>query len=321
VSAQPPLEAAALVAEYEALRHSVGARRVARDAVAVTGPEAAAYLQGQCTQDIAALVPGGSADTLVLSPEGKVDVLARVTRRGEDDYVLDTDGGSGDALVARLLRFRLRTKVEVTPLAGDMVALRGPGAAALGGPDAAAGRLVLPFSWGGWEGVDLLGRADPVLPDVVVWCGEAAVAACRIEAGIPVMGRELDERTIPEEAGLVERTVSFTKGCYTGQELVARLEARGNRVARRLRAVVLAGGAGFGPGDPVVAALARADLVAGDRSVGRCTSAAWCPGVGGPAALAYVHRSVAPDEPVAVVVEGLDRPLAAVVRALPLVAG
>ncbi len=103
------------------------------------------------------------------------------------------------------------------------------------------------------------------------------------------MGRELDGGTIAAEAGLVERTVSFTKGCYTGQELVARLDARGNRVARRLCGIVL------DPPATEAGGLVGADLTVADgdgKVVGTVTSAAWCPGVGAVAGLAYVHRSV-----------------------------
>ena len=108
------------------------------------------------------------------------------------------------------------------------------------------------------------------------------------------MGSELDAKTIAAEADLVARTVSFTKGCYTGQELVARLDARGNRVPRRLRGLVLdAAAAGSTPplrSEQLVGALLE-DPGSG-KSVGRITSAAWSPTLGGLVALAYVHRSV-----------------------------
>ena len=125
-------------------------------------------------------------------------------------------------------------------------------------PEAAAGLLTvltergvlaLPFEWNGWTGVDLLGpgrrRARPgraALPAGVVRCGADAVEACRIVSGIPAMGTELTAKTIAAEAGLVERTVSFTKGCYTGQELVARIDARGSNVPRRLVGLVAPAG-------------------------------------------------------------------------------
>jgi folate-binding protein YgfZ len=140
------------------------------------------------------------------------------------------------------------------------------------------------------------------------------------------MGSELDERTIAAEAHLVERTVSFTKGCYTGQELVARLDARGSRVARRLCGLVPVAGAGgaampTGGADP--GALVGASLLGPDgvKQVGRITSAAWCPGLGGPAALGYVHRSVEIGESVTLETDGgPDGSTRALeVRALPMI--
>jgi folate-binding protein YgfZ len=125
----------------------------------------------------------------------------------------------------------------------------------------------------------------PGWPPLEVPLGDpAAFEVARIEAGVPAMGRELTEKTIPQEAGsLVEHAVSFTKGCYTGQELVARLEARGAKVARRLRGVVL---------DPAGEGLDDATLVLADREVGRLTSVAWSPRFAAPVALAYVRRDV-----------------------------
>ncbi|MCU1489162.1 MAG: folate-binding protein YgfZ, partial [Acidimicrobiaceae bacterium] len=109
-----------------------------------------------------------------------------------------------------------------------------------------------------------------------------------IEAGIPRMGRELDDSVIPYEAGLVEQTVSFTKGCYTGQELVARLDARGANVPRRLRGVLLL------PGPPDLLPTVGDTIRFGGKQVGRLTSVAWSPRRGAGVALAYVGRAVAP---------------------------
>ncbi len=286
-----------LAGDYEALRHGLGAVEVARDALWLHGPDARGYLQGQCSQDVAGLGPGASVDALLLAPNGKLDALIRVHGLA-DGFVIDVEGGFGDAVVARLERFKLRTKISLEPLGWRCVALRG---AAVDVPETGPGTaegppdlLVAGVEWSGWGGVDLLGP-DPAaaVPPEARWCGPAAYEACRIEAGIPVMGRELDGRTIAAEADLVERTVSFTKGCFTGQELVARLDARGSRVARHLCAVVLVGGAL----DP--ATVVGAELVGPDGTGrGEVTSAAWCPAVGGPAGLAYAPRSLAVPGPV-----------------------
>jgi len=302
-----------LAAEYAALRNGVGAHRLARDVLSVSGADAASYLQGQCSQDVAALEIGGAADSLLLAPEGKVVALIRVLRRAEDSFVLDVDGGFGEAVAARLGRFLLRAKVAIEALDWECVALRGDIHAAGGGASSTEGWRV-PVEWNGWRGVDLLGPAGTVtVEDDALWCGDAAWEACRIESGVPVMGRELDEATIPAESGLVERTVSFTKGCYTGQELVARIDSRGNRVARRLCGLVVEASS-----DPVT--LVGAELVVGDseKVLGRVTSAALCPGLDGVGALAYVHRSV--EVPGAMTVwAGSGGHIAAQVRALPLV--
>jgi folate-binding protein YgfZ len=160
--------------------------------------------------------------------------------------------------------------------------------------------------WPGLPGVDLIGEA-PAPPPGVPACSPEAYEAVRIEAGIPEMGRELDDRTIPAETGLVDRSVSFTKGCYTGQELVARIDSRGGNVPRHLRGVVVAGDV-----VPPVAAAVEVD----GKEVGRLTSAAVSPGLG-PVALAYVRRAVQPPADVTVAWESGSA--AARVQALPLV--
>jgi len=303
-----------LGAGYEALRHGCGAYRLARDVLRLSGPESIAYLQGQCSQDVAGLAVGASADALLLEPDGKLNALVRVVRTGEEECLVDVDAGYGDAVAARLARFKLRSKVDIEMLDWPCVALRGPGApraepAGLAG--ACGGRVSAPgvhgavvyelaVRWNGTEGVDLLGPdAETAVPPGTRWCGKEAWEAMRVEAGIPVMGRELDGRTIAAEAWLVERTVDFQKGCYTGQELIARLDARGSRVARRLCGVVLGAATDSAAEAGVIAGMEMENLVGsdlvvpgGDKTVGTITSAAWCPGVGGPAALAYLHRSV-----------------------------
>ena len=110
---------------YSALTESQGASDARRDVVRVSGPDAERYLQGQLSQDVAALAPGAWAWALVLAPQGKLDAFVRVYRAGADEFILDTDAGTGPPLVARLLRFRLRTKAEVEQLEWRVVAVRG----------------------------------------------------------------------------------------------------------------------------------------------------------------------------------------------------
>ena len=238
---------------------------VARDVLLVHGPDAEAYLQGQLSQDVAALAPGDSAFSLLLQPQGKVDAWLRVTRTAVDAFALDVDAGWGEAVAARLRRFLLRVKVEIEPVDWTVVAVVEGDAPVPPG----AWRVVPEL---GGDGADLLG------PGVALPEG-ADVAddyeSRRIRAGVPRMGAELDESTIPASAGVVERSVSFTKGCYTGQELVARIDSRGDRVPIKLRRL-----AGDAP--------AGATLERDGREVGRVTSSA--DGV----ALGYVRREVEP---------------------------
>jgi folate-binding protein YgfZ len=267
---------------------------VPRDFIRVSGPEAVSYLQGQLSQDVEGLEIGRSAESLLLAPQGKIDALVRITRTGDDAMLIDVDGGFGEAVVARLARFKLRTKADIEPQGWRCLALRGPGLA-----DLALGArpwvgLTVPADWPGLPGLDLLGE-DPPVPGRMRVCGSAAWEAVRVEAGVPRMGAELTERTIPAEAGVVERAVSLTKGCYTGQELVARIDARGSRVPRHLRGVVL--GAGEVP--PVGAAVIG-DSARGERELGQLTSVAVSPALRGAVALAYVRREVEPPADVVV---------------------
>ncbi len=227
-----------------------------RDVVTASGPDAATFLQGQLSQDVVGLAVGASAWSFVLQPTGKVTALVRVLRMASDEFRLDTDVGYGGEVLVRLNRFRLRVKVELT----------GPETV-----DAWAG--VTAGSVVGWTG-ELTEAVGGVAPDGAVH-DDTEYQRLRIEAGWPAMGAELTEDVIPGETGLVPVTVSFTKGCYTGQELVARIDSRGNNVPRHLRRVRL-----DAPAEP------GARIHVGDKDVG------WVTSVLGEAALAYVGRGV-----------------------------
>ncbi len=303
-------------ATYEALRSTSAWRVVARDALVVSGPGALEWLQGQLSQDLSSLRavdgPAGteqlggaevqsgavtdSLDTLVLSPQGKIESLCRVSAIGADRLLLDLKAGFGAALSSRLRRFKLRVKADIETV-DDLRALqvRGPllpSAADLMSSAAKAAVAVVDVTWPLWRGRDLLFRGG--LPDLsqaraLLGSGPGdpdAFEAVRIEAGIPELGRELGDRTIPQEVGgLVEHAVSFSKGCYTGQELVARIDARGSNTPRRLRGVVIdAGAKGQAP-------VAGDGLIVQDATVGELTSVAFSPGHGAFVALAYVKRA------------------------------
>ncbi len=289
--------------DYLALRREVGAVWLARDFVRVHGPETFSYLQGQLSQDVSNLEVGGAADSFLLQPQGKVEAFVRVTRFEEDEAVLDVDAGYGQAVLDRLQRFKLRVKADIEPLDWRCLALRGPHAHDL---EPVTG-VVVSADWPGLPGIDVLG-VEPGVPEDVRLCGQDAWEAVRIEAGIPVMGRELTARTIPAEAGVVERAVSFTKGCYTGQELVARIDSRGGNVPRHLRGVVVGTNVLPPPG---------ANVVVDAREVGSLTSVGESLDRRAPVALAYVRRDVVPPADADVCWEGGSAP--ARIESLPLV--
>jgi folate-binding protein YgfZ len=266
-----------------------------RDVVRVAGPEALTFLDGQLSQDLKPLEVGGSSDSLLLQPQGKVVALVRVTRAGDDEYLLDVDGGWAHEVIDRLERFKLRTKATIEVVDGwRCLALRGPRA-----HEAATGAAA---DWPGLPGVDVLGPSVEV-PDGVPLVDADVYEATRIEAGVPRMGSELTEDTIPAEAtGVIERAVSFTKGCYTGQELVARVDSRGGNVRRRLCGVEFDNDAVPGAGT---------ELPGEDgRTAATITSATISPRTGNAVALAYVGRGI--ETPTTL-------PSGAVVKALPLV--
>lgn len=240
-----------------------------RDVVRVSGSDAVSYLQGQISQDVEALGDGESARSLILQPQGKVDAWFRITRVAADEFLLDVDAGWGETLVARLKRFMLRVDVELTLESWDFHGYRGQT------PDGVDAPIVAVVE----GGVDVLAPAL-ARPDAEL-LSDDQFTALRIEAGRPEMGAELTEDTIPAAAGIVNESASFTKGCYTGQELVARVDSRGNNTPVQLRRFR---GTGTTPslGDPIVV---------DGSDVASLTSVA--PAAGGWIALGYLKRSAA----------------------------
>ena len=256
------------------MSHFVGTR----DVVTVSGEEAETYLQGQISQDITALAVGDSAWSLILQPQGKVDAWFRITKRSDDTFLLDVDAGYGEQLLARLKRFKLRTKADLDLQTWAWHAIREHE-----DPQNAPETPIAAAPPGGQVGLDLLG---PELPEPL----SAPMSAdeferLRILAMVPAMGKELTEDTIPAAAGIVDESVSFTKGCYTGQELVARVDSRGNNTPQKLRLIT-------GQGLPDVGA----ELTHGGESAGVLTSVAPDGESGDFVALAYVKRAMAEEQ-------------------------
>ena len=227
---------------------------IARDILTVEGPDAAKYLQGQLSNDVAGLAVGASCWSFLLEPTGKLGFVVRVRRSGTESFVIDTDAGDAASVETRLRRFLIRTKATLT--AGEMVVdLDGQG----------TGTELI-----GWWGDGTHRVTDePVSIDAA-----GAAESRRIDAGWPGAAELLDG-LIPGETGLVPVAASFTKGCYTGQELVARIDSRGNNVPKMLHRIVLESAAAAGD-----------EIIVDGTAVGSLTS------VSGLAALGYVRRSV-----------------------------
>jgi folate-binding protein YgfZ len=213
--------------------------------VRVSGPEAEDYLQRMLSNDVEALAAGDTSDALLLTPKGRMIAPLRVVRRSKEDFLLSTEPELGDRVVAELARMRFAAQCEIVSEEHESW-----------------------FILGGGEVVDERPEGDEA-------SAEEAERA-RIEAGDPRWGAELDETILPAEAGLDETHISFTKGCYPGQEPIARLHYRGH-VNRRLRVLEVADAK---PGDAIEHE---------GEAVGRITSAA--PEL----ALGYVRATVPED--------------------------
>jgi folate-binding protein YgfZ len=236
-----------------------------RSFVRVKGPDAADYLQRMVSNDVEALAVGESCPALLLTAKARVTAPVVVWRRGDEDYLLLTEPGLGDAVRSLLVRMRLRARCEIEAEEHESVVVFGE-------------RDGLPSELPG--AVEVLdGGLEPTLTD-------EELDLRRIAAGVPRWGREIDDRILPAEAGLDRTHVSFSKGCYPGQEPVARLHFRGHP-NRSLRVLEL---------DDVPEY--DAELLHDGKVVGRVTSAARRED-GSVVALAYVRTEVPDDAPLA----------------------
>jgi folate-binding protein YgfZ len=262
------------------------ANRSPHGLVVVSGDDATSFLQSLVSQDLDPIGDGESAPSLLLTPQGKLDVVFRVTRVG-DEWWLDTEAGYGPRLAASLTRFRIRVKADIE----DRTATTGMLSLIGGRLDLEVdGLRALPTPWEGFEGIDGLGPVGAIVdaldglgPEVTRWTSDQ-FEAFRIEQGVARLGVDMDEKTIPQEAFLDRDAVSFTKGCFLGQELVARIDSRGhvNRYLRRLRV------------DGTDVPSSGAKVVVGEKEVGAVTSAVAVPGEGRVVALGMIRREVEP---------------------------
>jgi folate-binding protein YgfZ len=276
--------------EYLAARGGAGLAVGSHDLVWVTGGDAVSFLDGQLSQDVAAMAAGDVARSLLLEPRGKLRALLWVLR-GDDRVGLVADAGVGGVVSEQLRRFRFRVDAEIAPDDRRIAVLWGSASKDV----LAAADLAAEEGWTEADGVVVAAIGVGVPRFLVAGAvdleaagarpiGALAETAVRIEAGEPVMGVDVDESTIPQETGLVPEAVSFTKGCYLGQELVARIDSRG-RVNRHLRGVVVR--------DTVLPPSGAEIFVEAD-AVGRITSVGESLELRAPVALATVRREVEP---------------------------
>jgi len=232
-------EIAELHQHYAILRDQAGYVRQSRDVVNIAGPDASEYLNGQLSQDIASLEPGEAVWTFLLQPTGKVEAYGRIFRASDEHFVLEVPAGWGDAIHRRLERFLLRVKCEISQDSWVLHSYRGAKLPADYQPESTQPEILkAQVQWGDVIGFDFLGR-QLTLPADMPQCSPVALDILRVEAGIPQLGREILPEAIPSEIGtaLLEEAVSFTKGCYVGQELVERMHSRGSGAPRRLLGV------------------------------------------------------------------------------------
>jgi folate-binding protein YgfZ len=227
--------------------------------VGVAGPDAEDFLQRMLSNDVAALSPGEACEALLLTAKARVIAPLRVLRRGPDDFLLLTEPDLGERVRHELMRFKFAAKAEIAAEEHSSIIVFGT----------AEGIPTRDYGEPAAEVLDA-GLEPTVAPD--------ELERLRIEAGTPQWGAEIDDRVLPAEAGLVEHAVSFSKGCYPGQEPIARLHYRGH-VNRRLRVLDV-------EGDPPPR---DAEIRLGEKVVGRVTSA-----VSG-RALGYVRAEVPED--------------------------
>ncbi len=299
------MSAIELDGQYRAIREEAGFCRRERAWLSVEGPDAAEYLQGQVTNDMEALEPGTGVYSALLDRKGRMQADMRVLRLSGEQILVELEPEAHAASLRHLTMYSVGRDVAVNDRNGTLVLVSvvGPAAAQLTGlpplaseydnqrveldgigvrsvrTDAGLDLIVDPDRAGDLERA-LEGRG-------VAAVSEEALEILRVEGGRPRYGREMTTETIPQEAGINDRAVSFTKGCYIGQETVARLHYKG-KPNRHLRGLRL--GAMAEPGAPV-------NL--GERELGRVGTAVLSPALG-PIGLAILRREAEPGDTVTV---------------------
>jgi folate-binding protein YgfZ len=330
------------LAEYEAVRGAAAAGLIdlsRRGRVEVSGAEAVRFLNGMVTNNVAALGDGEWFEAAFPNPQGRLLALARVFRRG-DSFLFDTEDATRAVMLRHLERFTLAGDFHVRDLSDETTLLSVQGAGAIdvvrsvlgdAAAETARGRLsVVEFGAGrvtaarathtGEDGFDFFADASeaPALRGALTAAGARpvgfdALEVLRVEAGRPRYGVDATEQNVVLEVVDEAAAVSYTKGCYVGQEIIARIHWRGH-VAKKLTGLCLEGGG-------EVAAGARLRSADGAREAGRVTSVAYSPRLGRRVALAVVkYDFLGPGTSLRVFAED-EEACAAAVAALPLVRG
>ncbi len=287
--------------EYRAARSEAGRVDGLYELVWFGGADAVSFLESLLSQNIEAQPPGTVRRSFLLEPRGHITALLWVLR-GEDRVGLLTDAGYGQVVADTLARYRIRVDVDIELAGRPLVTVVGPQSPLVEGWSEEDGVLT--------AGIPLAGNrrsvttADPDLPKV----GTLAWTAVRVEAGAPVMGVDVDSDTMPHETGLVPQSVDFTKGCFLGQELVARVDSRGGNAPRKLMGVIVTTN---------VIPPAGAEIVKGDKVVGKLTSPAESLTLRSPVGLSLLRREVEAGDALVIRWEGGEATAAA--AELPMV--
>ncbi|HEY5334039.1 MAG TPA: folate-binding protein [Solirubrobacterales bacterium] len=288
-----------LDAQYRQLREECGLLdRTGRGVIAVTGPDGAEYLQGQLTNDVESLAVGDGQYAALLDRKGHMQTDLRVLLSGEEAIQVDMESGTKDAALRHLTMYSIGRDVAVADATEEraLISLIGPRAAEIAATaplpefanEATTVAGIEALAVGTRDGIDLFCAAADrerliaaLLQAGAVEVSPEAVEIVRVEAGVPRFGAEMDAATMPAEAAIVEDAVSFTKGCYIGQETVARLHYKG-KPNRHLRGLKLSASAE--PGAP---------LRLGEKEVGTLGGSVVSPALG-PIGLAIVRREAEP---------------------------
>ena len=299
--------------QYRAIKERAAIGAIApRRAIGVSGKDRAGYLQGLLTNDIQALAPGTGCYAAWLTPQGRMLTDMHVFESG-DMILLDVPAGVLPATLQRLDQFLFSEDVQLADLSETLTSVWVHGPAASSMLEQALSGAVGLASWGEYRNARAEFGGSPAVaarlsqlgvPGFVVYiepahapdlqralvdrgaivADRAAIEAARIEAGYPLFGVDMTEETIPLEAGIEDRAISLSKGCYVGQEVIIRVLHRGHgRIVKKLVTLRMQGA------EPQAVPASGARIFSDARDIGGVTSAAISPR-SGPIALAYVHR-------------------------------